>query len=452
MQPMKTTTVIRNARLVNEGEIIESDILLKDGRIEKIAANLQAPAGAEVVDANGRHLLPGMIDDQVHFREPGLTHKGDFYSESRAAIAGGVTSYMEMPNSKPPTTDVEQLEWKYARAAETSAANYGFYFGATNDNIDNIRALDPSLACGVKVFMGASTGNMLVDDESTLASIFRDSPVLIATHCESTPMIMENIKRATATYGKNIPVTEHARIRSAEACYASSELAVALAKKYGSQLHVLHISTGRELDLFEPGPITGKNITAEACVHFLHFDDSQYAQYGNLIKCNPAIKSAADQAALIQGIKDGRLDIIATDHAPHTIEEKAEESYLTAPSGLPLVQEVLVAALELVHEGKLDLHTVMRGITHNPALRFSVVERGFIREGYHADLVLVDMNGTTEVTRKRVLSRCGWSPFEGRRFRSSIDAVWVNGALAFDGKRVIEHGAAERLQFNHPKR
>jgi len=300
--------------------------------------------------------------------------------------------------------------------------------------------------------MGASTGNMLVDDESTLAAIFRDSPVLIATHCESTPMIMENIKQAMATYGKNIPVTEHARIRSEEACYASSELAVALAKKYASQLHVLHISTGRELDLFEPGPIAGKNITAEACVHFLHFDDSQYEQYGNLIKCNPAIKSAADQAALIEGIKDGRLDIIATDHAPHTIEEKAEESYLTAPSGLPLVQEVLVAALELVHDGKLDLHTVMRGITHNPAVRFSVVDRGFIREGYHADLVLVDMNGTTEVTRERVLSRCGWSPFEGRRFRSSIDAVWVNGALAFDGKHVIEHGAAERLQFNHPKR
>jgi dihydroorotase len=449
---MKKTTVIRNARLVNEGEIIESDILLKNGRIEKIAASLQAPTGAEVIDANGRHLLPGMIDDQVHFREPGLTHKGNFYSESRAAIAGGVTSYMEMPNSKPPTTNVEQLEWKYARAAETSAANYGFYFGATNDNIDNIRALDPSLTCGVKVFMGASTGNMLVDDESTLAAIFRDSPVLIATHCESTPMIMANIKQATAIYGKNIPVTEHAKIRSAEACYASSELAVALAKKYGSQLHVLHLSTARELDLFEPGPITGKNITAEACVHFLYFDDSQYEQYGNLIKCNPAIKSAADQAALIAGIIDGRLDIIATDHAPHTIEEKAEESYLTAPSGLPLVQDVLVAALELVHGGKLDLRTVVRGITHNPATRFSVVERGFIREGYHADLVLVDMNGTTEVTRARVLSRCGWSPFEGRRFRSSIDAVWVNGALAFDGERVIEHGAAERLRFNHPKR
>ena len=449
---MKTTTVIRNAKLVNEGQIIETDLLLKNGRIEKIAKDLQAPAGAVLVDANGRHLLPGMIDDQVHFREPGLTHKGNFYSESRAAIAGGVTSYMEMPNSNPPTTNNEQLEWKYARAAETSAANYAFYFGATNDNIENIRAIDPSTTCGVKVFMGASTGNMLVDDESTLAAIFRDSPVLIATHCESTPMIMANIKRAAEKYGKNIPVTEHANIRSAEACLASSELAVALAKKHQAQLHVLHISTARELDLFEPGPITGKDITAEACVHFLHFDDSQYGEYGNLIKCNPAIKSAADQAALIEAIKDGRRDIIATDHAPHTSTEKADDNYLTAPSGLPLVQEVLVATLELVHDGKLDLHTAVRRITHNPALRFSVVERGFVREGYHADLVLVDMNGKTDVTRERVLSRCGWSPFEGRQFRSSIDAVWVNGELAYDGEQVIEHGAAQRLQFNHAKR
>ena len=449
---MNKTTVIRNARLVNEGEIIESDLLLQNGRIEKIAAGLQAPGGAEVFDAGGRHLLPGMIDDQVHFREPGLTHKGDFYSESRAAVAGGVTSYMEMPNSKPPTTNAEQLSWKNARAAETSAANYAFYFGATNDNIEEIRRLDPDLTCGLKVFMGASTGNMLVDNESTLAAIFRDSPVLIATHCESTPMILANIKQAVEKYGKSIPVTEHARIRSAEACYASSELAVALAKKHGAQLHVLHISTARELDLFEPGPITGKNITAEACVHFLHFDDSQYQKYGNLIKCNPAIKSAADQAALFAAISDGRLDIIATDHAPHTLAEKSDDDYLAAPSGLPLVQDVLVAALETVHEGKLDLHTVVRGITHNPAERFNVVDRGYIREGYHADLVLVDMNGSTEVTRQRVLSRCGWSPFEGRRFRSRIDAVWVNGALAFDGERVIEHGAAERLRFNHPER
>lgn len=449
---MNSSTVIRNARLVNEGVILETDVLLKNGRIEKIAASLPIPTGAAVMDANGRHLLPGMIDDQVHFREPGLTHKGDFYSESRAAIAGGVTSYMEMPNSKPPTTNVEQLEWKYARAAQTSAANFGFYFGATNDNIENIRALDPSLACGVKVFMGASTGNMLVDDESTLAAIFRDSPVLIATHCESTPMIMANTKLAMARYGNNIPVTEHANIRSADACYASSELAVALANKYQSQLHILHISTARELDLFKPGAIEGKHITAEACVHFLHFDDSQYAELGNRIKCNPAIKSSDDQSALIAGITDGRLDIIATDHAPHTIAEKAEDSYLSAPAGLPLVQEVLIAALELVHDNKLDLHTVVRGITHNPAKRFSVVERGFIREGYHADLVLVDMHGKTEVTRERVLSRCGWSPFEGRRFHSRIDAVWVNGALAFDGQNVIEHGAAMRLQFNHKPR
>jgi dihydroorotase len=449
---MSQTTVIRNAQLVNEGQVTESDVWLKNGRIEKIANDVEAPVGAEIVDANGRYLLPGMIDDQVHFREPGLTHKGNFYTESRAAIAGGVTSYMEMPNSNPPTTNAEQLEWKYARAAETSAANYGFYFGATNDNIDEIRALDPSAACGVKVFMGASTGNMLVDNESTLAAIFRDSPVLIATHCESTPMIMANIKQATAKYGKNIPVTEHANIRSAEACYASSELAVALANKHQSQLHVLHISTARELDLFAPGPIEGKSITAEACVHFLYFDDSQYGQYGNLIKCNPAIKSKADQQAIIAAITDGRLDIIATDHAPHTIEEKADENYLSAPSGLPLVQDVLVAALELVHDGKLDLHTVIRGITHNPAIRYSVRERGYIREGYHADLVLVDINGGTEVSREKVLSRCGWSPFEGRRFKSRIDAVWVNGALAFDGQNVIEHGAAERLVFNRAKR
>ena len=449
---MNTTTVIRNARLVNEGQVLESDVLLKDGRIEKIAGDIEAPAGALLVDAKGRHLLPGMIDDQVHFREPGLTHKGDFYSESRAAIAGGVTSYMEMPNSKPPTTDAEQLEWKYARAAETSAANFGFYFGATNDNIENIKALDPASTCGVKVFMGASTGNMLVDNESTLAAIFRESPVIIATHCESTPMITANLKRAMAEFGKNIPVTEHAKIRSEEACYASSELAVALANKYSAQLHVLHLSTARELSLFKPGPMSGKDITAEACVHFLHFDESQYAQYGNRIKCNPAIKSANDRAALIEAVADGRLDIIATDHAPHTSEEKAEESYLSAPSGLPLVQDVLVAALELVHDGKLDLHTVVRGVTHNPARRFSVVDRGFIREGYHADLVLVDMHGTTEVTNEKVLSRCGWSPFEGRRFKSRIDAVWVNGALAFDGSQVIEHGAAQRLQFNHKPR
>jgi len=447
---MSQTTVIRNARLVNEGQTSEADVLLKQGRIERIATGIATPAGATVVDAGGRHLLPGMIDDQVHFREPGLTHKGDFHSESRAAIAGGVTSTMEMPNSQPPTTNRAQLDWKLARAAQTSAANYSFYFGATNDNIDAIRQLDPNLVCGLKVFMGASTGNMLVDDESTLAAIFRDCPVLIATHCESTPMIRANIKQALARHGKNIPVSEHAAIRSSAACYASSKLAVALAKQHQAQLHVLHLSTARELDLFEPGPIEGKSITAEACIHFLYFDDSDYATHGNLIKCNPAIKTAADRAALIAAVADGRLNILATDHAPHTAAEKAEDDYLSAPSGLPLVQDVLLAALELVHDDKLDLHTVVRAVTHNPAHRFNVIERGFIREGYHADLVLVNLDSSTQVTRERVLSRCGWSPFEGRSFHSSIDAVWVNGALAFDGQQVIEHGAAQQLEFNHP--
>ncbi len=449
---MSQTTVIRNARLVNEDRVFVSDVLLANGRIARIESEISTPVGASVCDANGRHLLPGMIDDQVHFREPGLTHKGNIYSESRAAIAGGVTSYMDMPNNKPPVTSIDHLEWKYARAADTSAANYGFYFGASNDNIEAIRALDPAQTCGVKVFMGASTGNMLVDDEATLAAIFRDSPVLIATHCESTPMIQANLERATAQYGEAIPVTEHARIRSAEACFASTELAVLLAREHAAQLHVLHLSTARELDLFKAGPLTGKSITSETCIHFLHFDDSDYARYGNRIKCNPAIKRHADQAGLLAALADGRLDVLATDHAPHTLEEKAEQNYRKAPSGLPLVQDVLLAALELVHDEQLDLNTVVRSTAHNPAQRFDLVGRGFIREGYHADLVLVDMKATTAITRERVLSRCGWSPFEGRRFRSRIDAVWVNGALAFDGQSVIEHGAAERMQFDRPAR
>jgi len=447
---MIQTTVIRNVRLVNEGTITETDVLLKGGRIGKIEAGLTAPEGSVTVDANGRYLLPGMIDDQVHFREPGLTHKADIHSESRAAIAGGVTSFMDMPNTRPTTTSHAELTWKYARAAETSAANYGFYFGATNDNIEAIRTLDPTLTCGVKVFMGASTGNMLVDDESTLAAIFRDSPVIIATHCESTPMIKANLDQAMARFGNDIPVSEHANIRSAEACYVSTRLAVSLAKEHQADLHVLHISTARELELFKPGPVEGKRISAETCIHFLHFDDSDYDQYGNLIKCNPAVKSAADKDALIAALIDGRIDILATDHAPHTAQEKADTNYLSAPSGLPLVQDVLLATLELVHDKKFDLQTVALTTAHNPATRFGVIERGFIREGYYADLVLLDMHTGTDVTAGRVLSRCGWSPFEGRKFRSSIDAVWVNGSLAFDGQQVVEHGNAERLRFDRP--
>ncbi len=444
---MSQTTVIRNARLVNEGEITVADVLLRGGRIEKIDAVISAPASAVVVDASARFLLPGMIDDQVHFREPGATHKADIYSESRAAIAGGVTSFMDMPNTRPTTTTTAELAWKYARAAKVAAANYGFYFGATNDNIDAIRSLDPKQTCGVKVFMGTSTGNMLVDDTTVLAAIFRDSPVVIATHCESTPVITANLDKAIARYGTEIPITEHATIRSAEACYVSTELAVSLAREHQAQLHVLHISTARELELFQPGPMQGKNITAETCIHFLHFDDTDYAHHGNLIKCNPAIKSSADKTALVTALCDGRIDILATDHAPHTLAEKAAREYLAVPSGLPLIQEVLLALLELVHEGKIEMATAVRACAHNPAQRFGVVERGFIREGYHADLVLIDMQSPTNITRERVLSRCGWSPFEGRRFHSSIDSVWVNGRLAFDRQQVLEHGGAERLQF-----
>ena len=449
---MKNSTLIKNARMVNEGAIRNGDLLISNGRIERIDDSISADGITNIIDARGAWLLPGMIDDQVHFREPGLTYKAGIWSESRAAAAGGITSFMEMPNTKPATVTIQALEDKYALGAEKSLVNYSFYLGATNDNLDVIRSLEPGAAAGIKIFMGASTGNMLVDNQETLAGIFRDAPALIATHCESSPLIQQNLEAAMKQYGREIPVTEHPNIRSAEACFQSTQLAISLAREFDAPLHVLHLSTAREMELFEPGPIDGKLITAEVCVHFLHFNDGDYQRLGNLIKCNPAIKTAADQAALLAAISDGRLDIIATDHAPHTLEEKAAESYLTAPSGLPLVQDVLVAALELVHDGKLDLHTVVRGITHNPAKRFSVVERGFIREGYHADLVLVDMNGTTDISREGVLSRCGWSPFEGRRFHSSIDAVWVNGALAFDGQQVIEHGAAERLQFNHKQR
>jgi dihydroorotase len=445
---MTHTTLFQNARLVNEGRVTESDLLVSGGRIERIDRELAAGGSTRVVDARGLYLLPGLIDDQVHFREPGLTHKGDIHSESRAAVAGGVTSFMDMPNTRPPTVTGAELERKYAIASASAAANYGFYFGATNDNIAEIRALDPASTCGVKVFMGASTGNMLVDDEATLAAIFRDCPVVIATHCESTPMIEANIRRAIAEYGDDVPVTQHARIRSEEACYASTLTAVELAREHGAQLHVLHISTGRELELFEPGPMTGKSITAETCIHFLHFSDADYPALGNRIKCNPSVKTAADRAALIAGLNEGRIDIIATDHAPHTIGEKAETDYRKAPSGLPLVQDVLLASLELVHGEQLGLAQVVEKAAHNPALRFGVSDRGFLREGYYADLVLVDMRSPTPVTRGRVLSRCGWSPFEGREFRSRIVSTWVNGALAFDGSKVHEHGRAMRLEFD----
>ncbi len=438
--------LIVNADIVNEGRRFHGDVRVRDGRIDTIAGGLSARDGEKVFNAAGRLLMPGMIDDQVHFREPGLEYKADFHSESRAAVAGGVTSFFEMPNSKPTTTDYAALEDKYARAASKSPANFAFYFGATNDNLDLIRRLDPRSASGIKVFMGASTGNMLVDDPQTLDGIFRDAPVPVVTHCEDTPMIEANLAAEREKYGDAIPVEHHPLIRSREACIKSTRLAIELARRHDTRLHVLHISTADELELFEPGPVDGKRITAETCVHFLHFDEADYATKGNLIKCNPAIKTAADREAIIAALKSGRIDILATDHAPHTLEEK-NQPYLKAPSGLPLVQFVLQCALQRWYDGHLPLELIVEKTTHAPAKRFDVRERGFIREGYWADLTLIDTNKAQTVTREAVLSKCGWSPFEGTTFQSSIAATWVNGHLAWNGSEVDDSQLGRRLEF-----
>jgi dihydroorotase len=448
IKPMKNSTLIKNARMVNEGAIRNGDLLIRDGRIERIDDAITAHGTTRVIDANGAWLLPGMIDDQVHFREPGLTYKAGIWSESRAAAAGGITSFMEMPNTKPATVTLEALEDKYAIGAEKSLVNYSFYLGATNDNLDVIRSLEPGAAAGIKIFMGASTGNMLVDNQETLAGIFRDAPALIATHCESSPLIQQNLEAAMKQYGREIPISEHPNIRSAEACYQSTQLAISLAREFNAPLHVLHLSTAREMELFEPGPIDGKLITAEICVHFLHFNAGDYARLGNLIKCNPAIKTAQDQQALIKALQDGRLDIIATDHAPHTSEEKASSDYLEAPSGLPLVQDALLMVMELYHNGILRMEEIVTRTSHNVAKRFGVIERGYLREGYWADLVIVDTGQGTEVTSKRVLSKCGWSPFEGETFRSAIVSTLVNGEPVWHEGQVVESGTAARLQFS----
>ncbi len=445
---MSDNWLIKNAIIVNEGRQIESDLRIRDGRIDAIAPSLAGTGGNErVLDAAGRHLLPGMIDDQVHFREPGFPHKGDIASESAAAVAGGITSFMDMPNTDPPTLDRAQLEAKYGRAAGRAHGNYGFYMGASNDNLDHIKAIDPTTTPGVKVFMGSSTGNMLVDDPEVLDGVFAHAPTVIITHCEDTPSIQASLAQIQAQYaGRPIPVREHPNIRSRKACLKSTELALSLARRHDSRLHVLHISTADELALFQPGPIDGKRITAETCVHFLHFCDDDYERLGTRIQCNPAIKSAADRAALIAAVADGRIDILATDHAPHTREEKAKP-YPGSPSGLPLVQYALVAALEHVHDGAFDLPLLVERICHAPARRFGVRERGYLREGWAADLVLVDLETPTCVRPENVLGRCGWSPFEGETFRSSVTATWVNGHLAWHLGQIDPKAAGERLAF-----
>lgn len=439
--------LISNATIVNEGRIREADILIRNGRIERIGKGLKAEGSDPVIDAGGKLLLPGMIDDQVHFREPGLTHKGDIATESRAAVAGGITSYMEMPNVNPPTLSAEALEAKYRLAAQKSLANHAFYLGASNDNLENIKSLDPKAACGVKVFMGASTGNMLVDDPKILEGIFAHSPVLIATHCEDTPTILANEERYKREFGDNLSAVHHPLIRSEEACYKSSALAVELARRHGAKLHVLHLTTAKELSLFSKGEVGDKQITVEACVHHLFFNQNDYAAKGNLIKCNPSIKTPADQSALIRAVDEDVIDIIATDHAPHTLEEK-QRPYLQAPSGLPLVQYALLSLLELHFDGKFSLEKIVQKTSHAPARRFELKERGFIREGYWADLVLIDPARPTPVERASVLSKCGWSPFEGYRFRASIDTTLVNGRIVWRNGELDSSVPGQRLEFD----
>ena len=426
-----STILIRNARLVNEGREFDADLLVAHGRIEQIAGQISAPYADIEIDAKGQWLLPGMIDDQVHFRDPGAPHKGTIHSESRAAVAGGITSYMDMPNTRPATLTLAALADKQRRAALGSVANYGFHFGVSNDNLDTVAALDPCQVAGVKVFMGASTGNMLVDDPRILERLFAEVPTLLLAHCEHTPSILANEQSLRGAFGEHVPAGAHPLIRDAQACYRSSSLAVELARRHGTRLHVLHLSTARELALFEDNPLGEKHISAEVCLHHLFFDDRDYAHLGNLIKCNPAIKSQQDRAALRLALLGNRLDVIGTDHAPHTWDEK-QQPYEQAPSGLPLVQHALPALLELVADGVLPLTTVVAKTSHRVADLFAIAERGYLREGYWADLVLIErLEQPQPVSAQPVLSQCGWTPFAQQRFRHRVNSTLVSGQLAW---------------------
>lgn len=438
--------IIKNARIVNEGKIISADVLLKNGRIEKIASEISSP-NAEVINAENNFLLPGMIDDQVHFREPGLTHKGDIYTESKAAVAGGITSFMEMPNTVPNTLTQSLLQDKYDLASTKSLANYSFFMGVSNDNYDEVMRTNKKTVCGIKIFMGSSTGNMLVDQPSTLERIFGNSELLIATHCEDEKTILNNLEKARNQFGENVPMWMHPQIRSVEACYLSSSFAVALAKSKGSRLHVLHISTAKELELFDNStPLGKKRITAEACVHHLFFDDSDYEKLGTKIKWNPAVKSAEDKAAILKGVLENKIDVIATDHAPHTLEEKSK-TYFNAPSGGPLVQHALLSLMEHYHDGKITIEKIAEKTSHALSECFGIPDRGYIREGYYADLVLINPNKGFQVTESNLLYKCKWSPFENYTFRSTIEKTFVNGNLVYDNNTFDESIKGQRLAF-----
>jgi dihydroorotase len=440
-------TLIKNATIVNENETFVSDVLIEGYYISKIERDISEP-NATIINAEGLVLIPGAIDDQVHFREPGLTHKGEIYTEAKAAVAGGVTTYMEMPNTIPQAVTIVELEKKYARAKECSLANYSFFMGGTNVNLEETLKVDYKTVCGLKIFMGSSTGDMLVDNEKTLEGFFEKSNALIAVHCEFDPMIKETQTRIIAEYGEDIPAYFHPIIRNDEACYKSSSFAVALAKKYNTRLHILHISSAKELSLFTNKiPLKQKRITAEACIHHLWFNDEDYKAKGNFIKWNPSVKTEYDRAQIFEAVLDGRIDVIATDHAPHTIEEKSQ-SYLKAPSGGPLVQHSILAMLEFYKQKKISLEMIVNKMSHNVADIFNIDKRGYIREGYFADLVLVNLNKPNTVTKESLLYKCGWSPFEGYTFASSIEKTFVNGHLVYDNGIFDESKKGERLSFN----
>ncbi len=446
---MSKSILLKGGTIINEGKRFIADILIKNDRIERIDTTITVGYATEEINIEGKFVLPGCIDDQVHFREPGLTHKADIKSESRAAVAGGITSFMEMPNTVPNTLTQNLLQDKYNIASQSSIANYSFFMGASNDNIEEVLRTDDRKVCGVKIFMGSSTGNMLVDNEATLDSLFsRVPPILIATHCEDEATIQRNIKHFKEQYGETIPVQNHPLIRSAEACYISSSLAVGMAKKHGTRLHILHISTEKEISLFgNKLPLEQKLITAEACIHHLWFSDEDYAAKGNYIKWNPAVKTAQDREAIWKAVLENKIDVIATDHAPHTIEEK-NQSYFKAPSGGPLVQHALLAMLEKSREGKISLEMVVQKMAHSPAILFKIEERGYIREGYFADLVIVNPTKEITISKENILSKCGWSPFEGNTFSHSIDATFVNGNIVYKDGNVISNEIGKRLLFN----
>jgi dihydroorotase len=442
------TKLILNANIVNEGKVFQEDVFIKGNYIETVGKDLASRRADKIIDAKGLYLLPGVIDDQVHFREPGLTHKGNIYSESKAAVAGGVTSFMEMPNTNPPTFTQALLEQKYEIASRSSFANYSFFIGAANDNFDEVMKTDISKVCGLKIFMGSSTGNLLVDNPKTLEHFFSRFPSLIAAHCEDEATIRKNSAVFKEKYGDDVPVECHPLIRSEEACYKSSSFAVNLAKKHGTRFHVLHISTAKEIALFDNSmPLEKKKITAEACIHHLWFKDADYKRLGTLIKWNPAIKTERDQQAIFNGLLNDGIDVIATDHAPHTWEEK-QNKYFNAPSGGPLIQHSLAAMLEFYHKGKISLEKIVQKMSHNPAVAFQIRDRGFIREGYYADLVLVNLNSPWGVSKENIVAKCNWSPFENYTFQSKVESTLVSGHLAYDAGKFDETTWGHRLLFD----